>query len=93
MITQLILNVMGRTIIGIVSLIPPLSADITARIGSTISAMGSVAQGVAKFGVILPWGTLWSAAQLFMAFWLAAAVIYLVRFVVSLVSGGGGAQG
>lgn len=93
MITQMILNVIGRTIIGIVSLIPPLSADVTSRIGSTIAAIGSAAQGIAKFGVIMPWGSLWSAAQIFMAFWLAAAVVYLVRFVVSLVTGGGGAQG
>lgn len=90
MITQSILNLMGRTIIGIVGLIPGIPPDVQANIASMVTSLGTLAGQVAMFGVIIPWSMVWAASKVFLGAWLAAAVIYMVRFLMSLVTGGGG---
>lgn len=90
MITQNILNVIGHTIIGIVSLIPGIPPDVLAGINRAVTEMGKLSAQVAMFGVIMPWGMLWTASKIFLSAWLAAALIYIVRFLMSLVTGGGG---
>lgn len=90
MITQTILNVIGKTLISIIGLIPPLSASLMGNINTVIASLGDLALWCSKVGVIIPWGTAFNAAQLFFAFWLAAASVYMLRFLISLVTGGGG---
>ena len=92
MITQNILNLIGKTIIGIVQLLPDLPPSWTNAIVSAVGGLGTIAGRIAHFGVIMPWSTLWTAAQIFLGMWLFAALITMIRFVISLVTGGGGAK-
>lgn len=92
MITQNILNVIGRTIIGVIQLIPALPAEVASSVQTAVGYLGVISTKVAMFGVIVPFSQMWTGAKIWLACWLAAAVIYVARFLISVVTGGGGAK-
>lgn len=92
MITQIILNFIATTIATVVGWIPNLPASVmnsAARITGYLSELGGT---IAATGVIMPWAAFVGVVGVWLGALAVAFGIWVSRFVVSLVTGGGGAS-
>lgn len=81
MIIQGLLDLIVITIAGVLTVIPPLPPDFYTAVTMFKDIGVTVAEGVSKFGPIVPWGTV----SMVLGWWVSAVGFWMLMLVVRLL--------
>lgn len=90
MISQIVLNFVASLLATIVGWIPPLPESWSTGFANGLGWLGTLANNVASLGVIMNWPAFAAAAGIYVGAIALFIAIWGMKFVLSLVSGGGG---
>lgn len=85
MIIQGLMDFASQWLAGLVSLLPPLPAELASQVGGAAGAAQDLGATVARFGIIIPWDVVSGCLATFVAlmgFWGAVQVVRLVLWAV-----------
>lgn len=92
MIVQIVLNFIGTLISTIIGWIPTLPEQWVSGIATGLAWLANLAGLIAPLGVIMNWSQFAIAAGIYITALAAVVAISIIKYILSLVTGGGGAN-